>query len=89
MKNAILASTSTLHAQEYLEYLLPEIKELFKGNGEILFIPYARPGGISHIDYTDMVKKALEKTEIQVKGIHEFNDPVQAVQESKGIFTGG
>ena len=89
MKNAILASTSTLHEQAYLEYLLPEIKELFKGTREILFIPYARPGGISHIDYTEMVKKALEKTEIQVKGIHEFDDPVQAVQESKGIFTGG
>ena len=89
MKNALLASTSTLHEQAYLEYLLPEIEKLFHDTGEILFIPYARPGGISHIDYTDMVKKALEKTEIQVKGIHEFNDPVLAVQESKGIFTGG
>lgn len=89
MKNALLASTSTLHEQAYLEYLLPEIEKLFKGTGEILFIPYARPGGISHIDYTDMVKKALERTEIQVKGIHEFSDPVRAVQESKGIFTGG
>ncbi|MEP6260907.1 MAG: dipeptidase PepE [Gillisia sp.] len=89
MKNALLASTSTLHEQAYLEYLLPEIEKLFKGTGEILFIPYARPGGISHIDYTSMVKKALERTEIQVKGIHEFSDPVQAVQESKGIFTGG
>ena len=89
MKNALLASTSTLHEQAYLEYLLPEIEKLFKGTGEILFIPYARPGGISLIDYTSMVKKALERTEIQVKGIHEFSDPVQAVQESKGIFTGG
>jgi len=89
MKNALLASTSTLHEQAYLEYLLPEIEKLFKGTGEILFIPYARPGGISHIDYTNMVKKALERTEIQVKGIHEFSDPVRAVQESKGIFTGG
>ncbi len=89
MKNALLASTSTLHEQAYLEYLLPEIKDLFKGTREILFIPYARPGGISHIDYTDMVKKALENTEIAVKGLQEFPDPVQAVQESKGIFTGG
>ena len=89
MKNALLASNSTLHGQAYLEYLLPEIEKLFKGTRELLFIPYARPGGISHIDYTDMVKKALEKTELQVKGIHEFKDPLQAVQESKSIFTGG
>ncbi|QED36260.1 dipeptidase PepE [Antarcticibacterium arcticum] len=88
MKNAILASTSTLHGQTYLEYLLPEIQELFKER-ELLFIPYARPGGISHTDYTDLVKKSLENTGIAVKGLHEYEDPAQAVQESKGIFTGG
>lgn len=88
MKNAILASTSTLHGQTYLEYLLPEIQKLFMDR-ELLFIPYARPGGISHNEYTDLVKKSLEKTCIAVKGIHEYKDPVRAVQESKGIFTGG
>lgn len=88
MKNAILASTSTLHGQTYLEYLLPEILKLFVDR-ELLFIPYARPGGISHNEYTDLVKKSLEKTGIAVKGIHEYKDPVRAVQESKGIFTGG
>lgn len=88
MKNAILASTSTLHGQTYLEYLLPEIQKLFIDR-ELLFIPYARPGGITHNEYTDLVKKSLEKTGVAVKGIHEYKDPVRAVQESKGIFTGG
>lgn len=88
MINAILASTSTLHGQAYLEYLIEEIQDLFRDR-ELLFIPYARPGGISHDEYTNLVKKALEKTGITVKGIHEFQDPVQAIGECKGIFTGG
>ena len=88
MINAILASTSTLHGQAYLEYLIEEIQDLFRDQ-VLLFIPYARPGGITHDEYTDLVKKALEKTGITVKGIHEFQDPVQAIRESKGIFTGG
>ena len=48
MKNLIVASTSTIHGGTYLSYLLPEIAKLFSETEEILFIPYARPGGISH-----------------------------------------
>ena len=29
MKKMILASTSTIHGEEYLEYLLEEVKKLF------------------------------------------------------------
>ena len=60
MKRALLASTSTLHGQDYLAYLLPEISELFQKCKEIIFIPYARPGGISHENYTALVKKILK-----------------------------
>ncbi|MUP46757.1 dipeptidase PepE [Gramella sp. BOM4] len=86
---AILASTSTLFGQDYLEYLLPVIPELFKDINEILFIPYARPGGISHEEYTSHAATAFGKIGIQVCGIHEFNDHHKAVREAKGIFTGG
>ncbi len=89
MENAILASTSTLHGQNYLEYLLPEITTLFQDCSEIIFIPFARPGGISHQDYTEHVQKALGKLPFRVKGLHEFQDPVKALNECDGIFTGG
>ena len=89
MKNIILASTSTVHGSGYLEYILDELKIFFKDVSEILFIPYARPGGISHEDYTSLVKKAFSKIDISVKGIHEFDDPKDAVKNAKGIFTGG
>ncbi len=89
MINAILASTSTLHNQEYLEYLIPHLPELYNNIDEILFIPYARPGGISHEEYTAKAAEAFSKADIKVKGINEFKDPVEAVKEAKGIFTGG
>lgn len=89
MKNIIIASTSTLHNGDYLSYLLPEIEVLFKDCSEIIFIPYARPSGISHDDYTQKVARVFSEISIAVRGIHEFENPVEALVKAQGIFTGG
>jgi len=89
MKNLLLASTSTLHGTEYLEYLLPELKIHFKNCKNLLFIPYARPSGISHEEYTQKTAQAFAKIDINIKGIHEFEDPAFAIKQAEGIFTGG
>lgn len=89
IKNLIIASTSTLHGGEYLEYLLDEIATLYTNCESILFIPYARPGGISHEEYTAKVRKAFGKRHINVRGLHEYDNAVKAISEAPGIFTGG
>ena len=89
MKNILIASTSTLANENYLEYLLPELTTHFQDCDTILFIPYARPGGISHQEYTAMVGLAFAKINKKVIGIHEFEDAALAVKNAKGIFTGG
>jgi len=89
MTRALLASTSTLYNNEYLSYLLPEVKKLFEGRDEILFIPYARPGGISYENYSRLAASAFKKINIRLRGIQEFKDPVEAIKEAQGIFTGG
>ena len=89
MKKLIIASTSTLHGGNYLEYLLPTIENHFKDCNEILFVPYARPGGISHETYTTIVSAAFAKINKTVNGLHEFDDPKAAIQNAQGIFTGG
>ena len=89
MKNIIIASTSTLHGGNYLEYLLPELQSFFSNVKQLLFIPYARPSGISHDDYTKKVSEAFNKINISAKGIHEFENPVEAIENAEGIFTGG
>ena len=89
MKNIIIASTSTLHGGDYLDYLLPELQSFFSNVKELLFIPYARPSGVSHDEYTKKVSEAFAKINISVKGIHEFENPIEAVENAQGIFTGG
>ena len=89
MKNLIIASTSSLHGGEYLDYLLPELAVHFKDCKSLVFIPYARPGGISHSEYTEKVQIAFSKINITVKGLHEFENPVEAIQNATAIFTGG
>jgi len=89
MKNLIIASTSTLHNGGYLEYLLPELSVHFKNVSELVFIPYARPSGISHDEYTEKVRQAFSKINIKVKGLHEFEDLKEDLKQAEGIFTGG
>lgn len=87
--NILLASTSTLFGGKYLEYLKKEIIELFSGIDEIIFVPFARPGGISHDDYTEKAREFFETINIKVKGLHEFKDQFEALNNGKGYFTGG
>lgn len=89
MKNLIIASTSTVHDSSYLEYLLPELEKHFLGCETILFIPYARPGGITYDEYTSNVAEAFAKINKKVKGIHQYFDPISAVEKAEAIFTGG
>ncbi|WOC40416.1 dipeptidase PepE [Polaribacter sp. HL-MS24] len=89
MKKLLIASTSTVYGSGYLEYLQPALTSFFKGITIVLFIPYARPGGISYEAYTKKVKEAFASIDIEVQGIHEFKNPKRAVQEAQAIFTGG
>jgi dipeptidase E len=89
MKKLIIASTSTIHGSGYLEYLLPTLATFFANVKTILFIPYARPGGISYDEYTDIAKKAFATINIGVKGIHQFKNSKEAIQNAEAIFTGG
>lgn len=89
MKNLIIASTSTLHGGDYLEYLLPVLENHFANCQTIIFIPYARPGGITHDAFTETVQKAFSKINKKVVGLHTFENPEVALNTAEGIFTGG
>ena len=66
MKKMILASTSTIFGSNYLEYLFPVIKTLFRNSKNILFIPYARPNGISHKVYTQLLSDTFNKINLSI-----------------------
>lgn len=86
---AIIASTSTIYGSSYLEYLLPELQTHFKDSEEVLFIPFARPGGITHDEYTTKASDGLKSVVKKVTGLHEFSDMEKAISEAKAIFVGG
>lgn len=88
MKKMLLASTSTIFGQKYLEYLHYEIKNIFLGCKNILFIPYARPSGISHLEYTIKVKTVFNMLGLNI--IDYTNENIRSnLEKCDGIFTGG
>jgi len=89
MKRVLIVSTSTIYGTTYLEYILPAVKTFFEGKKDILFIPYARPSGISHNEYTTLAKEKFATIGLKIKGIHEFENKVEAIKNTEGFFTGG
>lgn len=89
MKRILLASTSTVYGSTYLSYLQDELIDFFTGIDEILFVPYARPSGITHDEYTQIARQFFNRVGKRVVGLHTFADPKKAIRQAKAIFTGG
>ena len=88
-RNLLIISTSTVHGKPYLTYMTEDIKSHFTGIDEIVFIPFARPGGLSWDAYTEVARTYFKQLGISVKGIHEFEDLKEGLKNAKGVFTGG
>lgn len=88
MQKLLLASTSKLYGQLYLEYLLDSLPDFFGDINTLTFIPFARPGGISHDEYTNIARKGLARVGIKVKGAHE-GDVAENIRTAEAFFTGG
>ena len=85
----ILGSTSTLSGETYLQYLKPTLEQHFAGVERLLFIPFARPGGISHEEYTASAARFFATLSVKVDNLAAAADPVRAVENAAAIFTGG
>jgi dipeptidase E len=86
----LLVSNSTLHGSGYLDHCEKEILT-FLGESirSILFIPFARPSGITHDEYTAKARERYEQMGISLTSIHETDDMQKAVAEAESIFIGG
>lgn len=85
--NLLVVSTSTIHGSGFLDYIKDDFIK-FIDSEELLFIPFARPSGISFDAYTAKVQEALGEN-IRVSGLHEFQNKKKAIQDAKAIFVGG
>ncbi|HCO66226.1 MAG TPA: dipeptidase PepE [Dysgonomonas sp.] len=85
----LLLSNSTNPGESYLGYPKQTIKS-FLGDSpkNIVFIPYAAVT-FSYDEYVDKVNQSLQEIGIQVKGIHTYSNPKQAVRDADVIMVGG
>lgn len=84
----LVISTSTIHGSSFLAYIKDDFVDFIQTD-ELIFVPYARPSGISYDDYTANVQSALAEKGIAVKGLHTFSDKKEAIKQAKAIFIGG
>ncbi len=88
-RNLLIASTSTVYGKPYLSYMKDDIIELYRDTDEIVFIPFARPSGMTWDEYTAVARKFFSSIGIRVRGIHEFSDMRKGLKSARGVFTGG
>lgn len=88
-RNLLLLSTSTVHGSSFLDYCIGDVEDHFTGISEIIFIPFARPGGITYDQYTNLVRSRFSKIGIEVTGVHELKNPSVDVTSYKGVYIGG
>lgn len=85
----LLISNSTNAGEAYLDYPKEEIRK-FLGDKKItgLFFPYAGVT-MSFDDYAAKVKSRFNEVGHDIRSIHEYDDPVQAVVNAEAIIVGG
>lgn len=88
-RKLLIVSTSRVHGSAYMEYIKEEVQRHFEGCKKLLFIPFARPGGLTHTDYTRKAREVFESFGIEVRGAHRFKSAEEACVWADGIFTGG
>ncbi len=93
----LLISNSTNAGEEYLGWPRPFIKDFCVKHGiqNLLFIPYAGMGlsieslKKSYDIYESRVAGVFKELGLNIKSIHQFEDPKKAVQEAESIVVGG
>ena len=89
MLDILLLSTSTVHGTRFLEYAEADIRTFLSACSTVLFVPFARPGGITHDAYTELTRGRFRDMGLGLAGLHEAVDPVAAVNEAEAVFVGG
>lgn len=85
----LLISNSTNAGEEYLDYPKHEIRD-FLGKEKItgLFFPFAGVT-MTYDAYTEKVKNRFNEIGHDIRSVHTYDDPIQAVQEAEAIVVGG
>lgn len=89
IRNLLLISNSTLHGSAYLDHCADNIKEFLGDRKTVAFVPFARPGGRSHDDYTKIAWDRFAIMGYDLSGVHETGNMKAAIHNADAIFIGG
>ena len=82
----LLISNSTNYGGGFLDHCADEIKGFLGNAKSIVFVPYA----LNDLDgYAAKTRERYAKMGIEVKSVHEFNDPVEGIKNASAIHIGG
>lgn len=87
-RRLLLVSNSTLHGHGYLDHCADALRAVFAGR-DVVFVPYARPGGISHDAYAARAAERFEGLGLRLRSVHAAADAARAAAEAEGFFVGG
>ena len=88
-RKLLLISNSTLHGSGYLDHCADNITQFLGDRKTVAFVPFARPGGISHEGYTKIARERFAKLGYDLSGVHESADMIAAVRKADAVFIGG
>ncbi len=90
-KILLLSSSRAQKGAPFFGHAKPHLETLLNNIGQVLFIPYAAPGGIPHAGYTAMIAEAFQKLGLKqaIQGIEAFESPREAVSNAEAFIVGG
>jgi dipeptidase E len=81
-----MLSSSRVGSEDYLQHAIPMLDQHLPDIKELLFIPFAGVT-VSWDDYTAKVQDALP--DYKIKGIHQFSNAYDALENAQAIIVGG
>lgn len=87
-RQLLLCSSSKAGESDYLEPVIPHLKQRIAPPCEVLFIPFAGVG-MSYDDYTAKVAEVLTPLGYRIQGLHVASDAQAAIRDAEAILVGG
>ena len=82
----ILLGSGGIRTPERRKMYLHLMNENFDKCKKVIFIPYA---GNDYDEYTNNVREMFRESDYEIIGIHEIENPLEAINTMEGIYVGG
>ncbi|MDO8480416.1 MAG: dipeptidase PepE [Nanoarchaeota archaeon] len=84
----LISNTRVANGAPILAHARDEIREIYGDRKVITFVPYARPGGITHEAYRDVLAQAFAEMGYQLR-LPSETSPFSSIASAEALFVGG